>query len=617
LAFVRHTVPPVLGGLVLGWGVLAALARSAEAGCPRHPVELAAAGFARTSDAGSPPKDLASEPVTLPDSWRERRPEAGGLAWYRFSLDPVGEEDADARRCGVFLPDANMNAAVFVNGNWIGEGGSLTEPVSHNFNRPLYFSFPSSLLHGRDDRIDVLLYAYADHFGRLGPIRFGSNAALQPEYEWTFFRQITLAEVGTALALMTALFVAAIWIGSRFEPVYGFFLGSTVAWAINSLNYWVSDIPMPHWAWDRLMNGALDQFAVFLAFFFHRVVEVHRPRTERALVVFSIAAVLAAAFTPRPHFAEAMVVTHAIITMIGAYVTILSWTHRGRLGRGEAYIYLGAWALQLCFSVNDLGIQAGFWTGLGYMLPYTVSCMMVAFGSTLALRFVRALREARTLNEALEERVRAREKELALQFERHQELERREILGRERQRLMREMHDGLGGQLVSSLALVEAGEHTDAELVSALRDSIEELRLVILSLDPGLSDVSALLAALRMRLEPVLQRRGISFRWRVGATPTPTRFGPEVFLSLLRIAQEAIANAVRHADPSSIEVATAVSEGHIAITIRDDGCGFREPKRRGRGLGHMERRAQELGGELVLDSGPAGTRVEIRLPLRT
>jgi len=157
LAFVRHTVPPVLGGLVLGWGVLAALARSAEAGCPRHPVELAAAGFARTSDAGSPPKDLASEPVTLPDSPRERRPEAGGLAWYRFSLDPVGEEDADARRCGVFLPDANMNAAVFVNGNWIGEGGSLTEPVSHNFNRPLYFSFPSSLLHGRDDRIDVLL----------------------------------------------------------------------------------------------------------------------------------------------------------------------------------------------------------------------------------------------------------------------------------------------------------------------------------------------------------------------------------------------------------------------------------------------------------------------------
>src|SRR6185369_12589148 len=133
-------------------------------------------------------------------------------------------------------------------------------------------------------------------------------------YEWAFFRQITLAQIGTALAVMTALFVAAIWIGSGFESVYGFFLGSTLAWAVNSLNYWVSDIPLSHWAWDRLMNGALDQFAVFLAFFFHRVVEVRRPRIETALVVFSVLAAVAAAATPRPQFAAAMMVTHAIIT---------------------------------------------------------------------------------------------------------------------------------------------------------------------------------------------------------------------------------------------------------------------------------------------------------------
>lgn len=536
----------------------------------------------------------------------------GGLAWYRFALEEPPGGDS---RCGVLLPDVNMNAAVFVNGEWIGDGGSMVEPVAHNFNRPLYFSFPSSLLRGVDDRVDVLLYAYADHFGRLGPIQVGPHRALAPIYEWDLFRQITMAQIGTTLAFVTALFAGAIWLGSGFQALYGFFLACTTAWAINSLNYWVRDIPISHWGWDRLMNGALDQFGVFLAFFFHRVVDVRRPRLERLLVVFAVLAAAAALLTPRALFAGAMMTTHLGITLIGAYVTVLSFWYRRRLAPVEGWIYAGAWALQLGFSANDLGIQLGLWRGLGYTLPYTVSCMMVAFGTTLALRFARALREAKILNEELEARVRERERALEFQFERGRELERREILGRERQRLMREMHDGLGGQLVSSLALVEAGEHTDEELGAVLRDSIDELRLVIFSLDPGLGDVPALLAALRARLEPTLERRGIRFRWRVGDTPTPEGFGPEQFLSLLRIVQEAITNAVRHAGASSIEVATVARDSTLAIAIRDDGHGFAEGMRRGRGLNHMERRAQELGGELRIRSGAGGTSVEVCLPL--
>lgn len=588
------------------------IASPARAACPSEPITFDEAGFLLAQGGAEvPPEDASFAPSKLPDPWRDRRPEAGGLAWYRFWLDPATGGDS---RCGVLLPDVNMNAALFVNGEWIGDGGSMEEPVAHNFNRPLYFSFPSSLLHGEGDRLDVLLYGYADHFGRLAPIVVGPHRELEPVYESLYLRQITMAQAGTALAFVTALFAGAIWMGSSFQALYGFFFACTTAWAINSLNYWVSDIPISHWTWDRFMNSALDQFGVFLAFFFHRVVEVRRPRLEKLLAAFAVVAAAAAWLTPRAHFASAMMLTHLVITAIGAYVTVLSWRYRKRLAPIEARIYVGAWALQLCFSANDLGIQLGLWRGLGYTLPYTVSCMMVAFGTTLALRYARALREAQTLNEELEERVREREQALALQFDRHRELERKEILGRERQRLMREMHDGLGGQLVSSLALVESGDN-DPELSAALRDSIEELRLVIFSLDPGLTEVAALLAALRARLEPMLERQGIRFRWRVLDAPTPRRFGPEQFLSLLRITQEAITNAVKHASASSIEVATAVADGTLSIAIRDDGRGFPENLRRGRGLSHMERRAQELGGRLEIATGAAGTSVEVRLPL--
>src|SRR5262249_39659985 len=119
------------------------------------------AGFA-PSERGDPPPADGLVPVTLPDAWRRRIPQAGGLAWYRFTVDaPAG----DAARCAVYLPDVNMNAAVWVDGEWAGEGGSMTELVAHNFNRPLYFPFPSARLGDGPARVDVLLYAYAHHFG--------------------------------------------------------------------------------------------------------------------------------------------------------------------------------------------------------------------------------------------------------------------------------------------------------------------------------------------------------------------------------------------------------------------------------------------------------------------
>ena len=604
---------PLLAPALLALAFGCAFATPARAtGCPASAVELTEARFALGRDATTLPPVDVSAAVALPDQWRERHPEAHGFARYRLALDV---SDGGGERCGVLLPDVNMNAAAFVNGSWIGDGGSFEEPVAHNFNRPLYFEFPATLLRPGRNEIDVLLFAYEHHFGRLGPVWVGPHAQLVERYQSAFFRQIVLAQVGTALAVVTAVFIAVIWVGSGFQSLYGFFLATTVAWAINSLNYWVSGIPVSHWAWDRTVNAALDQFAVFLALFFHRLVGVRRPRVETALWAFAALALAAAIFTPRAGFADAMIFTHVTITVIGAYVTVLSFTHRHALTRLEARVYLGAWTAQLLFSAHDLGIQLGLWRGVGYTIPYTVSCMMLAFGTTLALRFVRALREARALTELLEERVHEREQELSRQFERSRELERRDILGRERQRLMREMHDGLGGQLMSSLALAEAGTDADQEVVTALRDSLEELRLVILSLDPGLTEVAPLLAALRARLEPTLQRRGIRFRWRVVEAPTPSRFGPEQLLNVLRIAQEAITNAVRHAAPQTIEVATAVEDGVLVITVRDDGHGFPERLRRGRGLGNMERRAQELGAPLAVRSGSDGTTVELRLAL--
>jgi len=122
---------------------------------------------------------------------------------------PVAPIELPAARFAL-APDVNMNAAVFVNGSWIGDGGSFAEPVAHNFNRPLYFQFPPALLRPGKNEIDVLLFAYAHHFGRLAPVWVGPHATMSARYESAFFRQIVLAQLGTALAAVTAVFIAVI-----------------------------------------------------------------------------------------------------------------------------------------------------------------------------------------------------------------------------------------------------------------------------------------------------------------------------------------------------------------------------------------------------------------------
>jgi signal transduction histidine kinase len=85
----------------------------------------------------------------------------------------------------------------------------------------------------------------------------------------------------------------------------------------------------------------------------------------------------------------------------------------------------------------------------------------------------------------------------------------------------------------------------------------------------------------------------------------------------VRIVQEALANARRHAEPRRVEVRLALDGGVARVEISDDGRGF-EPGAPGVGLGQqsMRHRARELGGELVIESGPGrGTRVRFEAPL--
>jgi signal transduction histidine kinase len=246
----------------------------------------------------------------------------------------------------------------------------------------------------------------------------------------------------------------------------------------------------------------------------------------------------------------------------------------------------------------------------------------LAAASGLVVSLARALDEARTLNTELERRVDEKRRELDASYARTALLERDRAIAAERERMMRDMHDGTGGQLVSALAMVEGGEAPRDEVAEALREALADLRLVIDSLEPGEPDLLALLGHARSRLEPRLERHGLRFAWLVEDVPAPDRFGPEQSLHVMRVFQEAVTNALKHAHAATISVRTGTARDGagrdcVYVEVADDGGGF-PPVRSGlgRGLRNMRRRAEELGGEVAVVSEEKGTRVRLLLPLR-
>jgi signal transduction histidine kinase len=196
----------------------------------------------------------------------------------------------------------------------------------------------------------------------------------------------------------------------------------------------------------------------------------------------------------------------------------------------------------------------------------------------------------------------------------------------ERNRIGREIHDGLAQAFTGILMQLGAAEEQSegSPLVAVLnrirdiaREGLTEARRSVLALRP---DEQPRPGGLELALRQLAERstvadRIISTFHGGGATGLP----PEHEHALLRIAQEAVINAVRHARPHNIQIHLTTEEDALLLCVQDDGIGMQQlPElyaRQGFGLTNMRERAEALGGLWRIESEPdAGTKVSVRIP---
>jgi signal transduction histidine kinase len=181
----------------------------------------------------------------------------------------------------------------------------------------------------------------------------------------------------------------------------------------------------------------------------------------------------------------------------------------------------------------------------------------------------------------------------------------------ERNRLARELHDSVTQQLFGVALAAESASTLLPRRVSELaRGAMEELRAVVFELRPGSLEAEGLGTVLRKHVEVLRRVSGQAIDLRVGEVP---RLSGEAAAQVLRIAQEALGNALRHSGARHIKVKL---DGRVLV-VADDGRGFDPGAVRGRRLGltSMAERATELGARLTIDSAPGeGTTIRLELP---
>lgn len=263
----------------------------------------------------------------------------------------------------------------------------------------------------------------------------------------------------------------------------------------------------------------------------------------------------------------------------------------------------------------------------GLIIQYSAIPAAILFSWFLVRRFLQSINRAERLTESLEERVKAREQEIRQQYDRLAQLENERVLSTERERIMRDMHDGIGGQLLSLRALLQdQNGQVFGQIEEKVTRSLTDLRLVIDSLDPVLSDMPTLLGMMRQRFEEQLSGANVRLRWDVNELTRAPRLNPERSLHLLRILQEAVTNIIKHAGATEMVVRAVEDQHTVVIEIRDNGVGFPEAPDHGqgssgqgssgqgsRGLTNMRYRAAQMGAEIQFDRNTPGACVRLIL----
>ena len=564
--------------------------------------------------------------VSLPHVWDDQAPRWEGEARYRLAWPVELVEQPDRTQdLAVLLPRVGARYRVWLNGQevadrfWVYDGFADTSLVPQIVNLPHAWLAEDP----RNNRLEIEVQGQPLRKSGLSLVHVGDATALKQRYDQLMWWQVYATWMVAAVSLMLGLMALLLWLNTR-ERLFGLLAAAAFAWTIRLALTPLETPPMSFEVWYYLQKLSFTAYCGFLYLFMWDLFDYRQGHIRN--FVHGLLALGPVWLAVTVYFNNyAMYQLWMAVITLTSLVALVKLFHRARWGldaNQRLMVVFGAATMATGvrdFAVVNMGVPGDAdirWMTVGSLM------LMYALGWVLVRRVSAAMEQVKLLNAELSRKVGEREDELQRLFEQLQLVESQRVLEAERRRLTRDMHDGLGSQLVQALNVVRGGgERVESSAMAAmLNHALEDLRMTLDSLEPMDGDLTTILGTLRQRIAPALQAARVELDWQVQEVPAIPGLEARGVLHVFRCLQEVFANVLKHAQARRVTVITRNLGNQVELCVRDDGVGLGHidglrTSGGGRGMGNIRLRAAELGVAVSFEEARPGTCVRFLFPL--
>ena len=535
----------------------------------------------------------------LPWKWDRTFLRQRGIMQFRFDIpiDEVLIGQIKAEGKGLALSSLNMGNRYryrINSGNWTAVGW---EETTTQFRvRPRWHLLGDHELKVGRNLIELEIKAEPANDSGLTALELGKGEeSLAAHTQRVTARYATALVVGSVSAIVCLMALAIGW--STREKFFWVAALAEAAFSVRQADWLIEYPPVPTWVFNAARAVLVAYYAGLMCWI---SVMLIKPAASTWLTRFIklylwlALPVLALGAAAGDYRVYQIFWNAATLLLVSACVARLTYNSSRSYDATVCVYTFGAW-LALIFGLYDYVLEllpAAF--GQLRLGNYSFLVFNFALGAVVVQRYLKAHNELSLLRTSL-----------SLQAE--------NATYRERQRMMQDIHDSVGSQLVALLGLVNSNAPR-TQIQTHTSEALDELRMAVDAISNVDGDLAVVLASLRHRLQPRLDAAQLRLVWQVDALPKFENLTPKDIQHVQRILLEVFSNIIQHANAKDVVLSARYdAEAKVCrIIIRDDGTGYDAGATTGRGLSNMQSRAKMLGATLsVTQNEPQGTAVNL------
>ena len=578
-----------------------------------------------STDSGEREITITSLPFLFQNSVSELRS-------HRISFDfnaPVSE--ATVSKLALFSPQIIHGGDFYINGHWFFGIPASTENVRHTWYAPLLASIPSDLLlANQSNRLEIHFYSYQRGF--VVPTLFVGPLSIVQNLHGTYmFISSTLAQATNIFCWIVGLFMLSLWLATRSGWLFAYSGGATILWATLFTLALTPELDLAYWQqWRFLLYISTGGLVLLMSLFLLEYAEVRFWPYVRILMGISTLGVpiLFLFLGTKIEFWLDFYWTGLVIFLYGISIAVLLF-RKYRNMDALTWVLLGYSVIATLCAYHDYGVQAGpliaghaTWLALGvpslllepmFLTHFTLPALLIIVGGILLRVHADNVLAIESANDTLEVELMRREEELERVHAEQRLVIADNAISKERNRILQDIHDGLGSRLVNLLLEARTGQIAIKNLPIDLQACLEDLRLLVSGQFLGDVSFTDALEEFCQRAARNLRGVGVLLIYDIAQFERED-LSPQTTIHILRIIQEMVSNTIKHAQATECSISVQTMEHGLKICVQDNGTGFdlaTDSFRMKRGMLGINKRIRELNAESKLTSDATGTRLDL------